>query len=476
MARIDRRQFLERTLYAAAAAAAGPLPLRASCPVGRPQGPNEILRVAVVGVRGRGGAHVGAFAGMKDVHVAAICDVDESVIAGVMKRAEQASARKPVFYKDYRKLCEDKSIDAISVATCNHTHTLISITAALAGKHVYVEKPLSHNVWEGRKLVEAARKYGVVIHHGTQSRSEGRWRRAIAFLRSGKLGAVKTARGLCYKRRPSIGFKPDGPVPPGVDYDLWLGPAPERPFNPNRFHYNWHWFWDTGNGDIGNQGVHQMDIALWGLGKTELPRRVLSVGGRLGYKDQAETANTQVVWYDYGDAEIVFEVRGLDTEPFMGQRIGNIFHCEKGYLAGTTAFDLDGTKIPIEAQDDGKGGDHFRVFVDAVRAGRKESPTADVAVGHLSSALCHLGNISYRLGEPRKLSEEAPFGSIASGQEAYRRMREHLRENGVEADSPFRVGRLLDFDPVSETFKGSEEANRLLTREYRKPYVVPEKV
>lgn len=476
MARIDRRQFLERTLYAAAAAAAGPLPLRASCPVGRPQGPNEILRVAVVGVRGRGGAHVGAFAGMKDVHVAAICDVDESVIAGVMKRAEQASGRKPVFYKDYRKLCEDKSIDAISVATCNHTHTLISITAALAGKHVYVEKPLSHNVWEGRKLVEAARKYGVVIHHGTQSRSEGRWRRAIAFLRSGKLGAVKTARGLCYKRRPSIGFKPDGPVPPGVDYDLWLGPAPERPFNPNRFHYNWHWFWDTGNGDIGNQGVHQMDIALWGLGKTELPRRVLSVGGRLGYKDQAETANTQVVWYDYGDAEIVFEVRGLDTEPFMGQRIGNIFHCEKGYLAGTTAFDLDGTKIPIEAQDDGKGGDHFRVFVDAVRAGRKESPTADVAVGHLSSALCHLGNISYRLGEPRKLSEEAPFGSIASGQEAYRRMREHLRENGVEADSPFRVGRLLDFDPVSETFKGSEEANRLLTREYRKPYVVPEKV
>jgi predicted dehydrogenase len=475
MARIDRRQFLERSLYAAAAAAAAPLPLEAS-PGGRPAGPNEILRVAVVGVRGRGEGHVSAFAAMKDVHVAAICDVDESVIPGAMNRAEQGSGRKPVFYKDYRKLCEDKSIDAISVATCNHTHTLISITAALAGKHVYVEKPLSHNVWEGRRLVEAARKHGVVVQHGTQSRSEGRWRRAIAFLRSGKLGAVKTARGLCYKRRPSIGFKPDGPVPPGVDYDLWLGPAPERPFNPNRFHYNWHWFWDTGNGDLGNQGVHQMDIALWGLGKAELPKRVSSVGGRLGYKDQAETANTQVCWYDYGDAEIIFEVRGLDTEPFMGQRIGNIFHCEKGYLAGTTAFDLDGAKIPIETEDDGKGGNHFPVFVDAIRAGKKESPTADVLDGHLSSALCHLGNISYRLGQPRRLSEEAPFGEIASGQEAYRRMREHLRENGVGAETEFLAGRLLDFDPASETFKGCAEADRLLTREYRKPYVVPEKV
>ncbi|MFN3486827.1 MAG: Gfo/Idh/MocA family protein, partial [Planctomycetota bacterium] len=344
---LSRREFL---LSAAAAAAASSAPEWASAAgPSRPVGANEILRVAVVGVKGRGLAHVSAFAKMKDAQVAAIVDIDENVIDQAMKIAERAGGRKPAFYQDIRKMLEDKTIDAVSIATTNHTHALFSIWSLQAGKHVYVEKPVSHNVWEGRKIVEAARKYNKICQTGTQCRSSAGLRRAIQFLQEGKLGKIKIARGLCYKRRGSIGKKPDGPVPPGVNYDLWLGPAPERPFNPNRFHYNWHWFWDYGNGDLGNQGIHQMDIARWGLGKNALANKVISVGGRFGYEDDGETPNTQLCLYDYGDAQILFEVRGLETEAYRGAKIGVVFHCENGYLVNptytsATAFDLKGEK------------------------------------------------------------------------------------------------------------------------------------
>ena len=466
MAPVTRREFLG-TAAAGAAALSVPGWSHAS--------PNEVLRIAVVGVKGRGLSHVGEWAKMKDVQVAALVDIDETILDPALKTVERNGGKKPEIYKDFRKMLEDKSIDAVSVATCNHTHSLISIYSVMAGKHVYVEKPLSHNVWEGRKLVEAARKFNRVVQHGTQSRSASGHRKAAAFLAGGKLGKVKVSRGLCYKRRTSIGKKPDGPVPAGVDYDLWLGPAQERPFNANKFHYNWHWRWDTGNGDIGNQGVHEMDKARWYLGKNELPNKILSIGGRFGYEDDGETPNTQIALFDYGDSLILFEVRGLESEEYMGQKIGNLAHAEKGYVAGTAAFDADGKKMSMDVADDGRAGNHFRNFIDAAKAGKPEMLNAEVLDGHLSAALGHLANVSYRLGEPRGMEKDDPFGAYEDGNEAFKRMKEHLKANGVDlGKTKLQVGRLLSFDPKTEKCVGDEEANKLLTREYRKPFVIPE--
>jgi predicted dehydrogenase len=476
MSNLSRREFLERSMMAAAAAALGaeqnpPLLARAD---GSKAGPNDVLRIAVCGVKGRGLAHIGEWAAMKDVQVAAIVDIDENVIDGAMKAVAKKAGNTPAYFQDFRKMLEDKSIDAVSIATCNHTHTLIAINSVIAGKHVYVEKPLSHNVWEGRKLVEAARKYNRVVQHGTQSRSGGGYRKTASYLAEGKLGAVKVSRGLCYKRRESIGKKQDAPVPKGVDYNLWLGPAPERPFNPNFFHYNWHWHWDTGNGDIGNQGVHEMDKARWYLGKNTHPLKVTSIGGRFGYEDDGETPNTQIVVYDYGDSQLLFEVRGLETDKYLGEKVGNIVHCKEGYVAGTTAFDLQGQKLKMEAKDDGRATNHFRNFIEAAKTGKPELLNADVQDGHLSAALCHLGNISYRLGELRPITKDDPF-ACEEGNEAFNRMRSHLSENGVDlSKTRLRVGRTLSFDPKTEKFVGDPEADKLLTREYRKPFVVPE--
>jgi len=474
MSNLSRREFLERSMMAAAAASMPATPLLANPGPERRAGANEVLRLAVVGVKGRGGSHVSAFAAMKDVQVAAICDIDENQIHGAMSVVEKKGGNKPVYYQDFRKLMEDKSIDAVSIATCNHTHTLIAINAVISGKHVYVEKPLSHNVWEGRKLVEAARKYNKMVQHGTQSRSDTGYRKVAAFLAEGKLGPVKVSRGLCYKGRKSIGKKPEGPVPKGVDFNLWLGPAPERPFNPNTFHYNWHWRWDTGNGDIGNQGVHEFDKARWFAGKSTLPLKITSIGGRFGYEDDGETPNTQIAVLDYGDSQLLFEVRGLETDKYMGEGVGNLVHCKEGYIAGKSAFDLKGQKIAMDGKDDGRGMDHFRNFIEGIKSGKHETLNADVLDGHLSAALGHLSNISYRLGTEQPLSKDDPF-TCEEGNEAFVRMRKHLVENGVDpAKTQLRVGRTLSFDPKNEKFVGDAEADKLLTREYRKPFVVPE--
>jgi predicted dehydrogenase len=471
---LSRREFLERSMMAAAAAAATSVPLLANAAPERRAGPNEMLRIAVCGVKGRGLEHIGQWSKMKDVQVAAIVDIDENVIDNAMTRVEKNAGNKPVYYQDFRKMLEDKSIDAVSIATCNHTHTLIAIHSVIAGKHVYVEKPLSHNIWEGRKLVEAARKYNRVVQHGTQSRSGGGFRKTATYLAEGKLGPVKVSRGLCYKRRESIGKKMDAPIPKGVDYNLWLGPAAERPFNPNFFHYNWHWHWDTGNGDIGNQGVHEIDKARWYLGKNTLPAKVTCVGGRFGYEDDGETPNTQIAVFDYGDSQLLFEVRGLETDKYMGEKIGNIVHCKEGYVSGTTAFDLAGKKLTMDVKDDGRATDHFRNFIEAVKAGKPEMLNADVLDGHLSAALCHLANISYRLGEKRPITKDDPF-TCEEGNEAFNRVRKHLTENGVDlSKTQLQVGRTLSFDAKTEKFVNDAEADKLLTREYRKPFVVPE--
>src|SRR5207248_511101 len=260
-------------------------------------------------------------------------------------------------YKDLRQVIDSKDIDAVSIATPNHWHSLAAIWALQAGKDVYVEKPVSHNVWEGRQLVEAARKYDRICQAGMQIRSSAGSREAIEYVHSGKIGKVTLARGLCYKRRDSIGHKPDAPVPPGVEYDIWLGPAPKRPFNPNRFHYQWHWNWDYGNGDLGNQGIHQMDVARWGLNQPGPPKSVLGVGGRFGYTDDGQTPNTELVFLDYGESELIFEVRGLPTEALKvkptdttGAKVGNIFYGSEGYVVlpdynGGVAFDKDGKAV-----------------------------------------------------------------------------------------------------------------------------------
>jgi len=411
-------------------------------------GANDRINMAVIGVRGRGREHISIFGKQPNCRVAAVCDIDEAQAERAVQLGGQVQSSPPASYQDLRKLLENKDIDAVSIATCNHWHALATIWACQAGKDVYVEKPASHNVWEGRKMVEAARKYGRIVQTGMQSRTTAHKIRAMELLRQGAIGKVYMAKGLCFKRRVSIGKSPNGPVPPGVDYNTWLGPAPMRPFNPNRFHYNWHWFWDTGNGDIGNQGVHEMDIARWGLGKNTLPKKVVSTGGKFAYDDGQETPNTQLATFEYDDCQLVFEVRGLLTggESSIafdgGNYIGNLFFGSEGFLA----VDLKGFQIYLgEKREPGpqmgftesKAWDttpHMANFLKAMRSRKHTDLTADIEEGHLSAALCHLANISYR------------------------------------------TGRKLNFNPASETFVSDPEANSQLSRKYREPFGIPAKI
>lgn len=442
MSRMDRRSFLKTSAALGALAVSGRI-VRSqssqpamSLPPPR-LGPNEEIHVAVVGFHAQGGGHISAHARARNVRVVTLCDVDENVWASGLKRCEEAKQpTRPKTEFDIRRVLDDKDVHCISIATPNHWHALATIWACQAGKHVYVEKPASHNIFEGRQMIEAARKYGRIVQHGTQARSASSVQEAIRLLREGVIGDVYMARALCYKSRGSIGFHEDEPQPPaGVHYDLWLGPAPVRPFNKNRFHYQWHWNWDYGNGDIGNQGVHQMDIARWGLGKT-LPVKVSSMGGRYTYEDQGQTPNTQVSIFQFEDGKLlVFEVRGRQTNDEWGVGVGNLFYGSKGYMA------IRGTEGPFETMIDGQpgpkgqgGGDHFANFHQAVRSGKTSDLNAPIEEGHYSAVLCHLANISYRLG------------------------------------------RSLEFDPRTERFKNDDEANRMLTRAYRTPFIVPESV
>jgi hypothetical protein len=348
---------------------------------------------------------------------------------------------------------------------------------------VYVEKPCSHNVHEGRVAVEAARKYDRIVQHGTQGRSSNAWEQLAAVVQSGKLGRLLVSRGLCYKRRVSIGVKPETDPPAEVDFDLWLGPAPRQAHHANLVHYNWHWFWDFGNGDIGNQGVHEMDKARWVIPGATLPKSVLSLGGRFGYTDQGQTPNTQLAVFDYGPTQLVFEVRGLDTGDYYGQKVGNVLHFEEGTVAGGKFWPKGSDRAePLPKLDvrpeRARGGDHFGNFVACVRSRRREDQYADILEGHYSSALCHLANISYRLGEEVPFNAPAKaFGDDKDAYETLARMEEHLgKGNGLKLDgAKYRLGRRLRIDAAGESFVDCPEANRLLTRPYRQPFAVPEK-
>ena len=476
---ISRRDFASRIGAAAAGIAVGGElfggRLQAAPSVSRRiLGANDRVVVASIGVRGQGNGVKRGFAKLDKVEVKTLCDIDANLAPERVNdpALKDVATYKPGFVQDLHRVLDDKDIDAIIIATPNHWHALATIRGLQAGKHVYVEKPASHTVWEGRKMVEAAARYNKVVQVGTMNRSKPAVRDAIKFVHEGGIGKVYMARGLCYKRRASIGKYPDGPMGPDesyklnvesarpeppytgqylskVDYDMWLGPAPKRPFNRNRFHYNWHWHWDYGNGDSGNQGPHQFDIARWGLNKQEHPRKIQSAGGYFGPEASQETPDTQTSLFEYADGTILeFATRGEFTNDDGGQRIGNLFYGTKGWLwidgeSGAKWQSYFGTK-----NEKGPGADgfaepaegtaaaaveypHYQNFIDAVRAGDPKILNCDIVEGHYTSTLPHLGNIAYL------------------------------------------VGHGLVFDGTKEAFVDDKKADVLLTREYRKGFEIP---
>jgi predicted dehydrogenase len=447
---------------------------------------NSRIRVAVVGVNGRGGSHIDGFSDQ----LVALCDCDEDVLGRVAEKFERSHGRKLERITDFRRLLDRDDIDVISIATPNHTHSLIGILAAQAGKDVYCEKPVSQTVWEGRQLANAVDRYQRIIQCGTQARSHRSIQQAVEFVRSGKLGRIQYVIGTCYKPRPSIG-KLDRPlqIPSTIDYDLWCGPAAKVDLYRPKLHYDWHWDYNTGNGDMGNQGIHQMDIARWFMGVDSLSPRVVSFGARLGYDDAGNTANTQVVLHDYPDAPLIFETRGLpkskadqkkweaSMDNYRGAQIGVVVQCEKGHVLSTSdyarveAFGPDG-----EAIESWHGaGDHFANFLDAVRSRKQSDLNAPVLEGHLSSALCHTGNVSHQLGEARTANEILESARNELLRDSLERMFAHLQANEVDVDKPLIVaGAQLEMDPATERFTNHASANELLHRQDRPPFIVPE--
>ncbi|HEY0965931.1 MAG TPA: Gfo/Idh/MocA family oxidoreductase [Opitutaceae bacterium] len=483
----NRRTFLKTSSLAAAGLA---LSARSWAQVA---GANGDIRVAVVGVNGRGKNHLSSLMAIKGVRVVAVCDADTAVMAKLKATVDQKSGATPYAnlrtYVDLRELLAAPDIDAITIATPNHLHSLQAIWAVEAGKDVYVEKPVSHNVWEGRQLVAAAAKFNRVVQAGTQIRSGTGLQEAVAWVQAGNLGKITTARGFCYKRRDSIG-KTSGPqkIPDTVNYDLWAGPAPLDPLMRARLHYDWHWLHVTGNGDVGNQGIHQMDVARWFLGEKGLPRGTLSIGGRLGYIDDGDTPNTQVVIHDYATAPLVFEVRGLPSktgatggdamDQYRGVRVGNVIDCEGGSVVTTAYFTATAYDKAGKVVKEFKGTDrHMQNFIDVVRSRKTAELYGPIEEGHISSALCHLGNISHVLGQhaaPGALLERIKGNAPLA--EAHGRMVEHLKANDVDTTkTPLTLGVPLTLAPNNvERFVGefSAQANPLLTRQYRAPYVV----
>jgi len=467
MERITRRDFMKGAVATGFAMA---VPSRVL-------GANDDIRVAVVGINGRGGSHMREFHGMPGVRTVALCDVDRNVLDRRARGFDKVEK-----YQDVRKMLENKNIDVVSIATTNHWHSLITVWACQAGKDVYVEKPCSHNVFEGRKCVEAARKYRRIVQHGTQSRSGG-FAKMAAIVKSGKYGKLLVSKGYCCKPRWSIGSKPIKTPPAHLDFNIWLGPAPLQPYHDNLVHYNWHWFWDFGNGDMGNQGVHEIDMARWAMGVT-LPRSVVSLGGRWvnepGFKDQGETPNQIVSVFDYGDSLILFETRGLvgkhDRFPNM---VTNELYFEEGVIKGGRFYPKgkDKGEPLVDADYHVYPGGNFGNFINCVRSRKYKELNADILEAHLSSALCHLGNIPYLMGVEKRFEKPKDFSDNEVVGDSIMTLLENTKAIGVDPENTtLRVGPKLAFDPEKEKFVNNPAADMLLTRPYRKPFVVPEKV
>ena len=517
MSRVTRRTFLKGSLAAGATFAIGV--------TARPVlGASNRVNFGVVGVGGRGGGHLGSFMGMKDVEATWCVDVDmnraksgqrrgagalakalaaadghkEPKVAKNAPKEEKDAARKkweailsrykgavearaPKATQDIRTALDDKELDAISIATPNHWHTLATLWAVQAEKDVYVEKPATHNVFEGRVCTDLIAKSKQIVQTGTQRRSDTHWAKMAELTKSGKLGKLLVSHGFSSKPRGSIGTAQPEPPPEWLDWNLWLGPAPMQPYHSKLVHYNWHWFWDFGNGEIGNQGVHQTDVARWAIPGATHPTRVFSIGGRIGYKDIGQTPNTQLTVYQYGETLMVFEVCGLVSRKTM--RVSNDFIYEAGRVVdGGEFYPKDGggktASLPkVDAQV--FPGGNFGNFINCVRSRKREELNAPFLEGHYSAAICHLGNISYRLGKPVKFSSfDKPFAEDHAN-DAWERLRKHLVETRKLdlAQCDGRVGLTLDFDPETETFiKAPPQATAMLTRNYRRPFVVAKEV
>ncbi|UCG59962.1 MAG: Gfo/Idh/MocA family oxidoreductase [Phycisphaerales bacterium] len=506
MKNITRRDFVTRSV-ATCVAAALPRRIIQAAPYSRVRGANDDIRVAVVGFRSHGKSHINSFRQLPGVRVVALCDADRDVLDwGV--RVSKARNEKVDAYVDVRKLLEDKNIDVVSTATPNHWHSLVTVWACQAGKDVCVEKPVSHNIFEGRKMVEAARKYKRVVQAGTESRANVALQEAVRYIQQGSLGKILLAYGFCHKRRKSMG-KVNGPqpIPKSVDYNLWTGPATLMPLMRKNLHYDWHWVWATGCGEVGNNGPHQLDICRWILGQPKLPPRVMSIGGRFGYDDDGETPNTHIAVLGYEPAPIIYQARGLPTEtgdsamdvfravsstgaPIRSGRespspnTGVVIQCEHGYFEQGTlaAYDNDGKLIREFTGESSMATNvsHDANFIQAVRSRKIGELNAEILEGHLSTALSHMANISHRLG--KRTSRDRVKEVIAGNRElsdAFERFEEHLRANGVSLmEAPATLGPLLKMDPDKERFVGSfaAEANMLVARNYREPFVVPENV
>jgi predicted dehydrogenase len=396
-------------------------------------GANERVTLGIMGVNGRGRALAQGFAALADAQIKYVCDVDSRVIPKVAGLIASKQGKAPEAIGDFRRILDDKAVDGLIVATPDHWHALATILACQAGKDVYVEKPCSHNVAEGRRMIEAARHYDRVVQVGTQRRSSPFFQEVIASLQAGKIGKVHMAKAINSQKRNNIGHRADAPVPPGVDYDLWLGPAPLHAFNPNRFHYNWHWFWDYGTGDLGNDGVHHVDVARWGLGMTA-PTTVTSGGGKFAFDDDQETPDTQIATFQAGDTLLVYEMRLWSPYGEHGFDNGNVFYGETGYMVlgddGYKLYEKGDKLVESSRKPKGRGeDDHQANFVACIKS--RSRPNCDIEEGHRSALLCHLGNIAHR------------------------------------------VGRTIRFDPQGESIPGDPEAARLLSRTYRDPWTLP---
>ncbi len=495
MSHLTRRSFLKRA--AATAGVGATFAISGTKASGNILGANDRIRLGVAGIKGRGSSHINAFAPMDGVDVTYLIDPDKRTYEGRSAQVKAKGGNTPKCVQDIREALDDKDLDAVSVATCNHWHSLITFWSCQAKKDVYVEKPLSHNIFEGRQCVKAAEKYKCIVQHGTQSRSSASWARAVAAVASGKYGKLLVSKAWASKPgngRYSIGFKEAKEPPAELDFNLWLGPAQEMPYHENIVHYNWHWFWATGNGEIGNQGVHQMDIARWAIPGTALPKSVISMGGRWvqsteghpPFTDQAETPNHQVTVMDFGGPLLVFEVLGL-TE-FAGvdgkkypRKVGNEFFMEEGVIKSGKFYPNGsdkGEELPEHEYDKGPGN-NFENFIHCVRSRDRSKLYGDITEAHPSAACCHLGNISYRVGEqvpgttrPDVLEKHE---EVAKSFDSLTQMVKGTL--GLDlAKSTYQLGPTLDFDAKTEKFVGNAAANKLLTRDYRDPFVVTEEV
>jgi predicted dehydrogenase len=473
----NRRRFLENSMLATAAMAAANTPqwLRADEP--STGNPSNRVRVAIIGCRIRGKQHAAELEKVADCEIVYVVDPDRDLANELAAIVERQQGRAPQAVQDMRRVFDDKSIDAVFICAPNHWHALAAIWAMQSGKDVYVEKPVSHNISEGRRIVQVARKLNRICQGGTQNRSNMALAEAIEYMKSGKLGEVRVARSIIYSPREGIGKKGKYELPTNVDYNLWAGPAPLSPLTRPNLHYDWHWDWQTGNGELGNNNIHSLDICRWGLGLTGLGRSVISFGGRFVYDDAGETPNTQVCIFDFGDKTVIAETRNLKSAPFrQGFTGGWLFEGTEGSIAESSLFDREGklvstftAKRPSES--------HFANFINAVRSRKREELNADILEGHQSTALCHAGNISWRLGSPaspegiREQLNKMPVQGNSS--DTLDRAIGHLAEYKVDVNSTKLVlGRVLYPAEDSETFKDNPDANAFLTREYRSPFVV----